>query len=210
MAIKNFKTNWFSIALVILVLIAISRKKIPDFFPAIPFLKGAEAQKFTDTGKAQLGLFGQRSGGAQPAMDAVQASELVRRFSHVAVSESKKFKVPASVIMGWALVQSQAGTHPMVKDTRNFFGLRCDEDWDGKTASLSGVCYRQYETPWESFRDFSIYISSRDWYADARKNAGKNGAQWAQYLKEKSIGGDRFGQELAAAIQAFGLEKLDQ
>ena len=79
MTFKNFKTNWFHVALMVLLVIAIIRQKLPLIVQAIPFLNESKTEKITDKGSAQLGLFGKRAEGAAMGLDAAQAGEFVRR-----------------------------------------------------------------------------------------------------------------------------------
>ena len=43
-----------------------------------------------------------------------------------------KHKVPASVTLGQALLNSTAGTTDVARRGNNHFGISCGKDWNGK------------------------------------------------------------------------------
>ncbi|MCC7245128.1 MAG: glucosaminidase domain-containing protein [Saprospiraceae bacterium] len=200
-----FKTNRFTWVLALIVLGILVWKKTTFFSHASNAFQQAQTEKITSLGTAQLSLTSSRSE-TTLHLDADAGKAFVQRFSAVAKAESKKFKIPASVILATAMLQSKAGETELSKTANNFFAVPCEEEWDGPKGSLNGQCYRQYASAWECFRDFSIYLTGREWFAQARKSAGKDWKRWANELPASEID----GAKMAAIIQAFGLESLDQ
>lgn len=217
---KYIKTNWFTVALLLLVAAAIIRKNLPANAGKTP--KPAQAaekqEKYTDAGKApesesQLGLLpaGAAPRVAAPAIDDATAMAFVTRFGPVAKGEQKKFGIPASAILACAYANSFAGTRPLAKDGHNYFALPCTPDWDGATASAAGHCFRRYATAWESYRDFSIYVAGRDWYGEARKIAGKNPQRWVEYFSKNGLCEISEGkQAMLQAMERYQLVELDK
>ena len=215
---KFFKTNWFTIALVLLVLVFIARKNLlpgagKDIMPRQKEGQEALPEKYTSAGSnSSLGFSaesGQR-GLQKPSPDEATAVAFLQRFGKVAVSERKKFGLPASVMLACAYVNSFAGQHETATAANNFFALPCSDEWEGETATLDGKCVRRYETAWASFRDFSIFLTSQEWFGSVRKSAGKDWQAWVKALDQKGISDvANFGAELEKVIAAYRLHELD-
>lgn len=215
MNLNFFKTNWFSIALVLLVLGAILRSKgefsLQNYFSS----KNGQTETtgLNDKRATALGLAmepARRS--AQPLeVDQAIATEFLKRFGPVAVSERKKFGVPASILLAAAFLNSNIGLDDAAVDASNFFSLPCTKEWDGASVTLGDRCVRKYDTAWASWRDFSIYLTTQDWYGDMRQSAGKDWKKWAKGMNSKEISPiSNFGQKLAEVITFYHLDQLDQ
>ena len=210
-----FKTNWFSIALVLLVLAAMSRgtgkfSLLRFFYPENPpsTISVLEPDPATTLG---IGSEPSLKPAALLEVDQSTATAFLKRFASVAVSERKKFGVPASVLLAAAFLNSNAGTAEAVAEANNIFGIRCSNDWEGMTISLGDKCLRKYETPWASWRDFSIYLSSQDWLGGLRKSAGKDWQKWSKGLSGKEVSSiSNFGQKMSQVIEHYRLYELDQ
>jgi hypothetical protein len=213
---QYFKTNWFYMALGALVMFGIVRK-YPHLSP-LRLLQGrSDTYKSTEntaasrTGAALLGYVEERSpqtasSAELGAVATEKADAFLKRFAHVAVSERKKFGIPASVILAAAYANSQAGTHDWVGSTNNYFSLPCDESWEGERTEVGGKCLRRYETAWASFRDFSIYISSQEWTGSLKRKAGKDWRAWSEQLGKAGIANPKAMQKL---IKSYRLYELD-
>lgn len=213
---QYFKTNWFYIALGALVMFGIARK-YPHLSPLHILRDQPDTDKSTErahssrTGVALLGYVEehspQKAATAELSIVAPEKTDaFLRRFAHVAVSERKKFGIPASVILAAACANSWAGTHNWLDGTNNFFGLPCDESWEGERADLGGKCLRRYETAWASFRDFSIYISSQEWTGRLKRKAGKDWRAWVEQFGKAGIAHPKTMQRL---IESYRLNELD-
>lgn len=209
------KTNWFSIALGVLLVAAIlqggSRFSLRDQFNAGPQkIAGVNPDK---EGNITLGLATEpRLHKASPTeTDQSTATAFLKRFASVAISERKKFGVPASVLLATAFLNSQSGMSDAVLEANNFFALSCNAEWEGESVSLQDHCVRKYETPWASWRDFSIYLSSQEWFGGLRKSAGKDWQKWANGLEAADVSSVRdFNKKLFEVISYYHLYELDQ
>lgn len=215
---KFIKTNWFTIALVLLVLVAIVRHKLPPATggatsPGHTPQQETNPEKYTAVeSNSLLGFSAEPSGGGGRLATADKAAivAFVRRFEQVAVSERKKFGIPSSVLLAYALVNSAAGKSEAVAEANNYFALPCDTDWEGEKATVNGRCVRRYESAWASFRDFSIYLTGQEWFGSVRKSAGKDWQKWAKELSKRGISQvPELEKEMEKAIQAHRLYDLD-
>lgn len=221
--LKFFKTNWFSVGLVLIVLIAFARRnfRVSTSDTAAPNKKEQRSktpqpEKFTDEGSrsAEVSRMDILPGGGSavrlPEVDEATAMAFFRRFGKVVVEERKRYGIPASVALACAYVGSFAGKRGLATQAHNYFALPCSPGWEGQTATTNGRCYRRYGTAWDSFRDFSIYLSGQDWFGQTKKDAGQNWQLWAQSLDKQGISDvQNFGQEVEKVIRAYRLFELD-
>ncbi|MDX1943414.1 MAG: glucosaminidase domain-containing protein [Saprospiraceae bacterium] len=141
--------------------------------------------------------------------DAIKQAYL-KRFARVAVSESAKFNIPASIILANALLQSQAGTSDAAQRSNNQFALLCTPDWQAEKYEFDGNCYRKYENAWTSFRDHSFYITTGS-FASLRKLDRTNFKAWANALEKANFSKEKdYAKQLIQVIEQYELSKLDE
>lgn len=207
-----FKSNWFSISCVcILLLVAFNRYRNKLTLPGTPGLTKSLTEEGNNESETAFSLGEDKQVQRQARdIDAADAGSFLRRFSKVAVSEGKKFGIPASVLLGTAFINSHAGLDERIGKSDNFFMIPCDDDWEGDTYSANGHCIRKYDTAWDGWRDFSIYLSGQTWFGEVKKSAGKDWRKWVSGMKGKDISkvGD-FNRRLAEVITYYKLHELD-
>jgi hypothetical protein len=218
MNLNFFKTNWFAFAMAALLLLSVARK-YPRLNPFASPAKSAESEKITEGKNAQgpgaslLGLIPEPpkaldgdAGIPNDVENRAVAEAFLKRFAPVAVSERKKFGIPASIILACAYANSEAGKRESAKSANNFFGLACADDWEGENAQIGGECVRRYETAWASFRDFSIFLTSQEWFGSLKKSAGKDWHKWAAKLGSEGVSNT---QSLKKVVETYKLDALD-
>lgn len=214
---KFFKTNWFPIAVIILVLASIIKKNLPGF--AAGSGKKQVPEKITDnsaiasTEETRAGIFtwASRSSIDLPEIPESVAVPFLQRFGKVAVGEQAKFGIPASVILATAYINSFSGRREWAAQYHNYFGLGCGGGWEGATETSGGVCIRRYEKAWDSFRDFSKYLSGRKDFDAMRQKCGKDWKVWAKALDAGKISEvSDFEGEMIKVIEAYRLFELDK
>ncbi len=143
-------------------------------------------------------------------MDEAVIAAYFKRFARVAVSESNKFGIPASIILANALLLSQSGAGTLATAQHNHFALPCTPDWEGPQAEHQGFCYRSYENAWTSFRDHSFYITTGA-YGHLRKLPATNYKSWAKALEKAGFAKEKdLAKQLIQLIERYDLHKLDQ
>ncbi|MFK7808265.1 MAG: glucosaminidase domain-containing protein [Saprospiraceae bacterium] len=133
----------------------------------------------------------------------------INRFAKVAISERKKYGVPASIIMANAFLHSVSGTRDMTVVGNNHFGLPCTTNWKGESATYNDACYRHYENAWTSFRDHSLYLTTGS-TKDFVKMGTRDYKSWASAMEKVSIFEiEELAKKLIAVIEKYDLHKLD-
>lgn len=175
-------------------------------------VKAAKAESNSD--KLDVSFFGSGSRTSK-AIDALEklddavVQSYLKRFARVAVSESEKFGIPASVILANAVLQSHAGKRDIAAAGNNHFALACTSDWQGATEDFDGNCYRKYDNAWTSFRDNSYYMTTgRLSNLKSLKNADYK--KWAKALEKADYSNEAdLADQLISIIEKYELTKLD-
>lgn len=219
MLVEFIKKRWFTLALLLILFIAILRQNLrfESGDSAAPVTETPK-EKFTEDkqpakGAALLNL-GSESSPSQlqlPEVDEATAIAFLKRFGHVAVAEQEKFGMPASVLLACAYVNSFSGKRNCALELNNYLAVRCSSDWSGPSANYSGGCFRQYNTAWESIRDFNLQLQKSSWFSPLKKSAGTDWKRWAKGLAAHRVSDvENFEQELVQVIQDYRLFELDR
>ena len=139
----------------------------------------------------------------------------IRRFKDVAIVESKKYGIPASIKMAQAIVESDAGQSGLAKRNHNHFGIKCFS-----RTCRKGHCsnfgddshkdfFRIYGSAWESWRAHSkMIVSGR--YKPLLKY-GNDYRKWARGLKKLGYAtAKHYEQTLVDIIETYHLQTLDE
>lgn len=143
-------------------------------------------------------------------LDDATIQAYLKRFARVAVSESGKFGIPASIILANATLLSYAGQRDIASQGNNHFALPCTSDWKGATEEIGEKCYRKYDNAWTSFRDNSFYMTTGR-MASLKDLKNKDYKTWAKALEKADYNEEpNFSNQLVKVIEKYGLTKLDE
>ncbi|MEM9821964.1 MAG: glucosaminidase domain-containing protein [Bacteroidota bacterium] len=143
-------------------------------------------------------------------IDELTIEGYIKRFAHVAISERKKFGIPASIILANALFHSFAGQGEMVLNGNNHFAIPCGQGWNGGRGKYQGACYRHYENAWLSFRDHSLYITEGKAFKHLNQYGRKDYRSWARGLSRAGYSDRRDLEEnLLSLIDKYNLSDFD-
>ncbi|MGI9552486.1 MAG: glucosaminidase domain-containing protein [Aurantibacter sp.] len=142
-------------------------------------------------------------------------AEYIDEFAEIAQFEMKAFGVPASITLAQGLLESGFGKGELAAKTNNHFGIKCHKGWEGDydyhDDDEKGECFRKYNHPMYSYRDHSLFLTSRSRYAflfDLKPNDYK---KWAKGLSKAGYATDRrYPQKLIMLIEQHGLHKYDR
>ena len=91
------------------------------------------------------------------------------KFASAAMLEMERDGIPASIILAQGILESGAGTSDLARNANNHFGIKCGNDWNGKTfnkkdddrdanGNLIESCFRRYNKVEESFNDHGEFL----------------------------------------------------
>ena len=138
----------------------------------------------------------------------------IDNYKGVAQANMVKYGIPASIILGQAILESGSGTGPLSAQANNHFGIKCHNDWLGQTVKYDDdavdECFRKYYNASESFRDHAIFLTNRPRYSSLFKLNKTDYRAWAKGLKAAGYATDpQYPTKLIALIERYQLYKYD-
>ncbi len=138
----------------------------------------------------------------------------IEKYKDVAQTNRDKYGIPASIILGQAILESGSGTGPLSQYANNHFGIKCHKDWTGQSIKYDDdsleECFRKYENPYDSFRDHAVFLTSGSRYVPLFKLDRKDYKAWANGLKNAGYATDSlYPTKLIGLIERFELYKYD-
>jgi len=135
-------------------------------------------------------------------------------YKGVAQSNMKKYGIPASIVLGQAILESGAGTGSLSVQANNHFGIKCHKDWLGESVSYDddtiAECFRKYDKAADSFRDHALFLTGRPRYASLFNLEKTDYKAWAKGLKAAGYATDvQYPTKLIGIIERFQLYKYD-
>lgn len=124
---------------------------------------------------------------AQPAERRYSRKEYIERWKDEAIAQMNQTGIPASITLAQGILESADGNSPLARYANNHFGIKCHADWKGESFiqddDRSNECFRKYDNAEESFRDHSIFLSTRSNYTKLFDLASTDYKGWAHGLK---------------------------
>ena len=142
-------------------------------------------------------------------------AEYIETFAETAQLEMMGYGIPASITLAQGLLESGNGKGELAMKTNNHFGIKCHKGWEGDydfhDDDEKGECFRKYNHPMYSFRDHSIFLTTRSRYAFLFELKHTDYKGWARGLRKAGYATDpRYPQKLIYLIEKYGLHKYDK
>lgn len=140
--------------------------------------------------------------------------DYIETYKDVAQSNMKKYGIPASIILGQAILESGAGTAPLSEQANNHFGIKCHKDWLGESIKYDddsiAECFRKYYNASDSFRDHALFLTKGSRYSALFKLNKTDYKAWAKGLKAAGYATDvQYPTKLIGIIERFQLYQYD-
>ncbi len=127
-----------------------------------------------------------------PSMEAkhtrLTAEEYIAKYKDGAIAQMKKYKVPASITLAQALLESGNGNSELAVKAKNHFGIKCHSSWTGPTFikddDKKDECFRKYSSVYDSYRDHSKFLANQKRYAPLFELKITDYKGWAKGLKK--------------------------
>ena len=139
--------------------------------------------------------------------------EYIEAYYKIAIQLQKKYKIPASIILAQAVLESEAGQSFLALAGNNHFGLKC-ADWQGLRISKNDEgkndCFRKYLSVSDSFEDHSRFLSERNYYKPLFELKITDYKAWARGLKQCGYATDpQYETKLIQIIERYKLNYYD-
>ncbi|WP_165836291.1 glucosaminidase domain-containing protein [Taibaiella soli] len=130
---------------------------------------------------------------AQGVVYNAQTAAYVKRYKKMAHTYSKRYNIPASVILSVAIVESSSGCADVSKRYHNHFGIVGKNTGRGRKSR-----YKEYHSTAASYKDFCEVISRKEFYPRlkgsedhklwfeeiAKTGYSENPEQWAKRVED--------------------------
>lgn len=141
--------------------------------------------------------------------------EYIDTFAEIAQFEMKAYGIPASITLAQGILESGYGRSALAKKTNNHFGIKCHKGWEGDydfhDDDEKGECFRKYNHPMYSFRDHSIFLTTRARYTFLFDLKHDDYRGWAKGLKQAGYATDKkYPNKLISFIEQYQLHKYDR
>jgi len=149
---------------------------------------------------------------AQPA--GVSQQQYIDKYKNVAIAHMNEYGIPASIKLAQAILESGWGTSDLALKANNHFGIKCQNDWKGakyyKDDDARNECFRKYKRVSDSFKDHSVFLSSRSRYEHLFKLEVNDYKGWAKGLQNAGYASNpKYAELLIQIIERFELYKYD-
>lgn len=149
----------------------------------------------------------------------------IEKYAPMAVNEAKRGKVPASITLSQAILESKYGESQLAYKANNHFGIKVGGiDWKGgrycvytnefnkkfnKMEKKIG-CFRSYDSAEEGFAHHSDFLINRPRYSGLFLLAIDDYKGWANGLQSAGYATDpKYAEKLINLIERFELHKYD-
>lgn len=139
----------------------------------------------------------------------------IKQYREMAIQEMLIYRIPASITLAQGIIESRAGLSPMAVEANNHFGIKCHQQWYGKTFyqrdDYDNECFRKYDSPRESYRDHSYFLTQRERYKGLFKLDVSDYKGWAKGLQSAGYATNPvYADLLIKTIEKYGLYQYDK
>jgi hypothetical protein len=145
----------------------------------------------------------------------ITPEEYIQTYKDIAMREMRDHKIPASITLAQGLLESGAGNSALAREAKNHFGIKCHKGWDGDTYIMDddekNECFRKYKNAEDSYRDHSLFLTTRGRYSALFELEITDYRGWAKGLKAAGYATNpKYAQLLIDRIDLYDLTKYDQ
>ena len=138
----------------------------------------------------------------------------IDNFKEIAKNNMKQHGIPASITLAQGILESGAGKGKLAQTANNHFGIKCHTGWNGETVrhddDAAQECFRKYNHASESYRDHSLFLTTRTRYSKLFKLNKGDYKAWARGLKDAGYATDvKYPDKLIGLIERYELYKYD-
>lgn len=135
-------------------------------------------------------------------------------FKDIAKENMKQHGIPASITLAQGILESGVGQGSLSRRANNHFGIKCHKEWTGPSVrhddDSAQECFRKYEDPADSYRDHSLFLTTRSRYATLFELRKDDYKAWAKGLREAGYATDpKYPDKLISLIERYQLNKYD-
>ena len=143
----------------------------------------------------------------------ISQQEYISIWKDVAIQQMNNYKIPASITLAQAILESANGNSELANKANNHFGIKCS-DWNGdsylKDDNKKNECFRKYNHAKESFEDHSLFLKNRSRYDFLFTYESGDYKSWAKGLKQAGYATNpNYPKLLIDLIEKYNLQQFD-
>lgn len=140
--------------------------------------------------------------------------QYINKYKDEAIRQMHKHKIPASITLAQACLESNDGNSTLARKANNHFGIKCHNGWKGKgfkhDDDRKGECFRRYKNAEDSFVDHSYFLISGSRYNSLFDLKITDYKAWAHGLKAAGYATNpKYAQLLIDIIEEYKLYRYD-
>ena len=140
--------------------------------------------------------------------------EYINLIKGIAISQMNKYKIPASITIAQAILESGNGNSELSKKGKNHFGVKC-HGWTGDKSyhddDKPNECFRNYSNIKDSFEDHSKFLKKNSRYNSLFDLDITDYKGWSQGLKNAGYAtSPSYANKLIRLIEDYNLEEYDK
>jgi flagellum-specific peptidoglycan hydrolase FlgJ len=135
-------------------------------------------------------------------------------FKDIAKDNMRLHGIPASITLAQGILESGVGQGSLSKRANNHFGIKCHKEWNGPSVrhddDSAQECFRKYDDPADSYRDHSLFLTTRSRYASLFELPKDDYKAWAKGLRAAGYATDtKYPDKLISLIERYQLNQYD-
>ncbi|OWY23229.1 LysM peptidoglycan-binding domain-containing protein [Sphingobacteriales bacterium UPWRP_1] len=150
----------------------------------------------------------------EPGNANIVAASYIEQYKDLAVLEMQRTGIPASIKLAQGMFESNFGQSDLAMKGNNHFGIKCKSDWMGETIYYTDdsldECFRKYPNVYDSYKDHSDFLMSRERYAFLFALPPGDYEGWADGLKKAGYAtNEQYTQKIINIIKTYALYQYD-
>jgi flagellum-specific peptidoglycan hydrolase FlgJ len=188
-------------------------KKIILLFSLVAFVSCHSTKSTTSTSNQNRVRKTNNSSSSTMSRNEV-VNSYVYQYKDVAISNMKKYGIPASIILAQGILESGAGRSELAQTSNNHFGIKCNNNWLGETVrhddDARQECFRKYRNSADSYDDHAVFLTSGSRYSGLFNLPKDDYESWAKGLRAAGYATDpKYPNKLISYIESYDLAQYD-
>lgn len=137
----------------------------------------------------------------------------IETYKEWAIYQMYKYKIPASITLAQAILESAGGKSHLAIYGNNHFGIKNKPEWKGEVIVNPNdrELYRKYPSIQKSYEDHSLFLTQRPWYRELFDLHITDYKGWAEGLQKAGYAVDKaYPEKLIRIIETYQLYVYDQ
>lgn len=140
--------------------------------------------------------------------------QYIEKYKSAAIDQMRRYKIPASITLSQALLESGAGSSYLATHANNHFGIKVGVGWNGphlkRDDDSKGERFRKYKSVEESYEDHSQFLL-KDRYKRLFDLDPLDYKAWARGLKACGYATlPTYAERLIKIIETYELHEYDE